>query len=198
MLLAEVSVKPLRLFAVAILAALVAFASVGHAQAKKRPAKPAAAAQSTPEPAALVDLNTASKADLMTLPGISDGTAEKIIAARPYNQNDELVSKRVVEAAVFAKIKNAVVSSVHVVFDSPTTIHLGQTAALQLPVNRRIIGSAGEALELLREDQDRGVTTYLFRAVAIGDERLITSPPNLQEGDCASCATVQYLVKVVQ
>lgn len=190
--------KPLRLGAVAMLAGLVAFSSTGHAQAKKRPAQPAAAAKSTPEPAAPVDLNTASKADLMTLPGINDGAAEKIIAARPYNQNDELVSKKVVEPALFAKVKNAVVSSVHVGSDSPTTIHVGQTAALQLPVNRRIIGSAGDALELLREDQDRGVTTYLFRAVAIGDERLITSPANLQESDCASCATVQYLVKVVQ
>lgn len=38
----------------------------------------------------LVELNSASKAELMTLPGITDALADRIIAARPYYSKAKL------------------------------------------------------------------------------------------------------------
>jgi radical SAM superfamily enzyme with C-terminal helix-hairpin-helix motif len=40
------------------------------------------------------DLNSATKEQLMTLPGITEADANRILAARPYNRPDELVTRR--------------------------------------------------------------------------------------------------------
>ena len=60
--------------------------------------------------AASVDLNSATKEQLMTLPGIDDATADKIIAARPFAKRMDLVSKSVVSKDEYAKIKSKVVA----------------------------------------------------------------------------------------
>jgi DNA uptake protein ComE-like DNA-binding protein len=50
------------------------------------------------------DLNTASKEDLMKLPGVDDALAEKIIAARPYKSHSELESKNIVTKEQYSKL----------------------------------------------------------------------------------------------
>jgi len=50
------------------------------------------------------DLNTASKEDLMKLPGVDDATADKIVAARPFKSRSELESKNIVTKEQFAKL----------------------------------------------------------------------------------------------
>lgn len=58
--------------------------------------------------ATIVSINTGSKEQLDTLPGIGPVTAQKIIDNRPYQTIEELVTKKAVGQAVFEKIKHMV------------------------------------------------------------------------------------------
>jgi len=57
-----------------------------------------------------IDINSASKEDLMKLPGVGDAIAEKIIAGRPYTSKVQLESKGIVNKATYAKIRSHVVA----------------------------------------------------------------------------------------
>ncbi|HXL22235.1 MAG TPA: helix-hairpin-helix domain-containing protein [Candidatus Dormibacteraeota bacterium] len=55
-----------------------------------------------------LDLNTASADDLASLPGIGRGDAKRIIAGRPYRERHELVSKKILTEAEYAKLREDV------------------------------------------------------------------------------------------
>jgi len=60
--------------------------------------------------ATLVDLNSASKEELMKLPGIGDKISDKIIAGRPWANKSQLVSKGVVNQATYNKMSKLVIA----------------------------------------------------------------------------------------
>lgn len=55
-----------------------------------------------------VNINKATVADLVPLPGIGEVTAQKIISGRPYSSVDQLLEKKVVSSKVFEEIKDSV------------------------------------------------------------------------------------------
>ena len=58
----------------------------------------------------LIDLNSATRDQLMSVPGIGDAYADKIIAGRPYKTKAELKTKNIVPAGVYTKIAGHVVA----------------------------------------------------------------------------------------
>ena len=62
---------------------------------------------STPE-TGLININSATGAQLDSLPGVGQVTAAKIIAGRPYQDLSELTVKKIVGASVFEKIKDKI------------------------------------------------------------------------------------------
>jgi competence protein ComEA len=54
-----------------------------------------------------LNLNTASKAQLRSLPGITDDDADRIIAGRPYSSEHELLDRRIVSREEYRKIADS-------------------------------------------------------------------------------------------
>jgi len=55
-----------------------------------------------------VDLNTASRGDLVSLPGVREATADRIIANRPYANAHQLVTKHLLTEDQYARIEDQV------------------------------------------------------------------------------------------
>ncbi len=67
-------------------------------------------AHATKKAAPRVDLNSASKEDLTKLPGVGEDIAEKIVNGRPYKTKGELLTKKMLTRAQYAKIRNMVIA----------------------------------------------------------------------------------------
>ena len=93
---------------------LVVMAGYGSTATTKKPAtvpapKPAAKATTSPSPTP-IDLNHATKAELVALPEIGEAYAAKIIAGRPYLRKDQLVTKNILPKAIYEKIASRLIA----------------------------------------------------------------------------------------
>lgn len=78
------------------------------------PSKMAPAADSKMAPAAKdakIDINTATKDELMAFNGIGTKYSDKIIAGRPYARKDQLLSKDILPEATYKKIEAQIIAT---------------------------------------------------------------------------------------
>jgi competence protein ComEA len=70
----------------------------------------AAPPMGAPSKADKLDINTATKDQLKSLPGIGDAYSQKIIDGRPYRTKLDLVQKKIIPQATYDKIKDAIIA----------------------------------------------------------------------------------------
>lgn len=75
-------------------------------------AAPRAASAPAKKPVAVkrMDINSASRAELKTLPNIGDSEADRIIANRPFLTSAEIVTKAGLPAGVYVALKGRIVA----------------------------------------------------------------------------------------
>lgn len=103
---------------VTLIFALLLVASVSYAVEMKgmptvpgMPATPAVEAKVPAAPAMeMIDINSATEAELKAIPGIGDAYAKKIVAGRPFSNKSQLLSKKIVPKPVYDKIKGMIVA----------------------------------------------------------------------------------------
>ena len=103
-----------KLFQSMLLGLSLAVLLSGGVQAKDE-AKPSASASASAasgkaKAAPLMDINTASKKDLASLPKIGDARSDAIIKGRPYKAKDELVDKKILTEDVYKEIKDLIIA----------------------------------------------------------------------------------------
>jgi len=88
--------------------ALAADSKPPAADTAKANSKPATT--SSAQKVKLVDINSASKDELKTLPGVTDEVAAKIIAGRPYLSKAHLLTRKILEAGEYGSLRTLVIA----------------------------------------------------------------------------------------
>ena len=85
-------------------------ASTSKGKASADAATSAKPAEKAKPPAALVDINSASKQDLAKLPGVSAADADKIIAGRPYGSKAHLQTRKILSPDTYQMVSKLVIA----------------------------------------------------------------------------------------
>lgn len=94
------------LVAAPVLAQAPAPATGAARPAPPRPATSARASAAAPAGPALIDINSADEKALDTLPGVGPARAKAIVAGRPYTDKQDLLTKKILPANVFAAVQD--------------------------------------------------------------------------------------------
>ena len=82
----------------------------GAADKTKTDAKATAAKAKADAKAKIVDINSASEAELKAIPGIGDTYASKIVAGRPYANKTQLKSRKILPVPVYEQTKDLIIA----------------------------------------------------------------------------------------
>jgi DNA uptake protein ComE-like DNA-binding protein len=95
--------------AIVLTANVSAQSSTGSSNSKAQTTSTAKAKTAT-SAAEKLDINTATKDQLQSLPGIGDAYSQKIMDNRPYKTKRDLVTKKVIPQATYDKIKDQIIA----------------------------------------------------------------------------------------
>jgi DNA uptake protein ComE-like DNA-binding protein len=95
-------------------ASLFLAASQSIAQSAPTPTPAAKPTQSIAEKIAaskdLLDINTATAAQLKALPGMGDAYVQRIVAGRPYTAKNQLTTRGILPQSAYEKIKDQIIA----------------------------------------------------------------------------------------
>lgn len=105
--------RPCLLVFALILTASVSFAADIKVTTPAMPSVPAVEKKAGTAPAAkmaMIDINSATEAELKAIPGIGDEYSKKIMAGRPFSNKSQLLSKKIIPKPVYDKIKDMIIA----------------------------------------------------------------------------------------
>ncbi len=105
-------------FLVAILTAVLALSfglgssalATAQSNTATTPASSSKSTKSASPKGEKLDINSATKDELDSLPGIGDALAQKIVAGRPYRTKRDLATRKIIPQSTYEKIKARIVA----------------------------------------------------------------------------------------
>jgi competence protein ComEA len=86
---------------------IASLSSLAWAGAPRGVARPTVAAQPS---GVLIDINTATAAELGAIPGLGNAYVRRIILGRPYSAKNQLVTRGVLPQEVYEKIQTRIIA----------------------------------------------------------------------------------------
>ena len=96
--------------AVFLIFVLAGWAGRATAHATSAVSAPQAKTATAPAASNLVDINTATKEQLDSLPGIGAAYSQKIIDGRPYKAKTDLIKKKIIPQSTYNKISSLIIA----------------------------------------------------------------------------------------